>query len=364
MVYFLLTLSSCVTAAGALAVWMVWRWWAAIEPLAQRAWSKVAVAVCRACLAAAGVFGREAVAGTPRGQVDWRWVVTTCTVVVGWLLWEVADWWAGEKLKRSKATAEQAHRAELQKTRESHEAEIARLRQSQDDATQRAERAERAALLRVRLLVGLRGLVDTKNQRIRQGLQSPPSQVPIKRASAALSPRQHLAFILEQLAYFLHHQLPPTEGSIGQNFRVCLYVASDGILKPMDGFDLATKKHHPFTAYLKHQQHFRLDNVTEPAHAVRCLQQRALLIVPDCEADPNFLHFSAEQRMYLKSLVAYPIMDFRQASQVQVAAALVIDTDRTNHFREDDRDALELVSREFAARLTLEDAILMITHPK
>jgi len=91
-----------------------------------------------------------------------------------------------------------------------------------------------------------------------------------------------------------------------QNFRVCLYVDSGGILNPLDGFDLDTRKHHPFTSYLKHQQHFRLDNLTDPAHAVLCIQLRRLLIVPDCEADASFRHFSEEQRTYLKSLVAYP----------------------------------------------------------
>ena len=38
-------------------------------------------------------------------------------------------------------------------------------------------------------------------------------------------------------------------------------------------------------------------------------------------------------------------------------AALVIDTDAAGHFREEDREALELLLIEFAARLSLEDAI-------
>jgi len=204
MVYFLLALSGAVTLAGAVTVLLIWRWWSAVEPFVQRAWPKPAVALCRACLAAVGVFGKEAVAGTPQCQVDWRWVATACTVVVGWLLWEVADWWAGEKLKRSKAMAEQTHKAALEELKQSHAAAVAGLEQRLQETTERAAQAGKAALFRGHLLATLRDLVNTKNQRIRQESKTPASRVPIQQASQALSPQKHLAFALEQLAVFLH----------------------------------------------------------------------------------------------------------------------------------------------------------------
>ena len=129
-----------------------------------------------------------------------------------------------------------------------------------------------------------------------------------------------------------------------------------GVLCPLDGFDLQTKKHQPFISYLEHERRFRLDNTADPAHAVLCVRGCRMLIVPDCAVDPAFKYFSEEQQYRLKSMVAYPIIEFRQAPQ-KAAAALVIDTDSAGHFKEEDREAIEFFMGEFAARLILEDAI-------
>ncbi len=59
----------------------------------------------------------------------------------------------------------------------------------------------------------------------------------------------------------------------------------------------------------------------------------------------------------MKSLIAYPILHFGSDESV---AALVIDTNVTDQFKEEDRAALEIFMKEFAARLNLEAFILEI----
>lgn len=82
-----------------------------------------------------------------------------------------------------------------------------------------------------------------------------------------------------------------------------------------------------------------------------------MLLVPDCSTEPTFQRFEPGQESHLKSLVAYPILDYGESVGADVPAALVIDTDATNHFREEDRETLGILLREFAAHLSLEDAI-------
>jgi hypothetical protein len=212
--------------------------------------------------------------------------------------------------------------------------------------------------LRTRLLTALRGLVNIKRQRIRAEMGNPnPSRHLIQRAREGLDPEGQIAIILERMADFLHQQLPPREQSTRQNFRIGLYVDRDGVMKPLDGFDFHAKKHDPFTSYLDHEARFRVDNQTNPAHVVKCVQERRLLIVPDCAREAGFQHFNEEQKTYLKSLAAYPIIPFRQSARAERAAALVVDTDVAGFFQEEQREAMDFVMQEFGARLSLEDMI-------
>jgi hypothetical protein len=346
MAHVLLISSVIVTLLGGGVVLLIGLWWPLVEPLAQRSGAKPAIAGCRFCLVIVGAFGKNIADDSPAGQATWWWLATTITCGVGWLLWEVVDWWGGEKLKGTKVTVEQTHLEQLDG-----------MKGRFQEVLDQAENARQLALFRVHLLTALRFLVHEKSQCIYKELAESTPKASIGWARDALSPAKHIAFALDQLALFFHQQLPEGEGRTGHNFRVCLYVESNGKLSPMDGFDFEKRMRHPFGSYVRHEQHFRLDNTTDPAHAVRCVQTRSLLIVPDCATDPVFRYLDEGQRTYLKSMVAYPIIDFRRAPQGN-AAALVVDTNRPGHFREQDREKIERILEEFAARLIMESAIL------
>jgi len=128
-------------------------------------------------------------------------------------------------------------------------------------------------------------------------------------------------------------------------------------MAPRLGFDLSNKEYDPFSSYEKHRDRFLLDNRTDPAHTVQCIQQRQTLIVSDTEQE-GLAFFEAAQKNYLKSLIAHPISGLRGPSGVVGDAALVIDTNRAGYFNEADRELLELWLAEFSARLVLESHFL------
>jgi hypothetical protein len=56
-------------------------------------------------------------------------------------------------------------------------------------------------------------------------------------------------------------------------------------------------------------------------------------------------------------MVAFPMVGFCHDGVATIRAALLIDTDRTGFFREDDREMIEILITEFVARIDLEYAI-------
>ncbi len=64
---------------------------------------------------------------------------------------------------------------------------------------------------------------------------------------------------------------------------------------------------------------------------------------------------------YLRSMVAHPLTGFCPDGLNAVRAALLIDTDVAGFFRVEDREMLELILSEFAARIDLEYAISGLT---
>ncbi|OWK35948.1 hypothetical protein FRUB_08511 [Fimbriiglobus ruber] len=129
---------------------------------------------------------------------------------------------------------------------------------------------------------------------------------------------------------------------------------------PIAAFDLATKSHDPFTSYAQHAERYHLDNNTKPSYAARCVREGRTLIVEDCAAEPDFF-FHERQPNYLRSMIAFPIVGFCPNGISPVRAALLIDTDVTGFFHEDDREMLELLLREFVTRVDLEYAITGLT---
>ena len=68
----------------------------------------------------------------------------------------------------------------------------------------------------------------------------------------------------------------------------------------------------------------------------------------------TFAFFREAQKQYLKSMIAYPILHFREPDGTISQAAVVIDTNVAGHFKEEDRGVIEFFMDEFAARLNLE----------
>jgi hypothetical protein len=346
MAHVLLILSALIAFGGGVLVLLIWLCWKWVEWLIRGSLAKPVIAGCRFCVLVTGLLARYP-DGNSATRSGW-WIAISVTAGIGWLLWEVVDWWGAEKLKAEKATVEQAHLAE-----------IGELQARVQEATAEAGTAKRQALFRVKLLTALRLLAREKSECIHKELGEPSGRTKPELLRSALSPARDTAFALDQLALFFYQDLPPAEDGTSLNIRVCLYVDSGGRLEPLDGFDFQTRKRHPFSSYLNHERRFHLDNREDPAHAVRCVQRKSLLVVPDCAADANFHYFDEGQRTYLKSMAAYPIMEFRRVPEVR-AAALVVDANRPGYFREQDRAEIAKALEEFAARLVLESAILRV----
>jgi hypothetical protein len=320
MPFFLLAFFLLSIALGCGALILVIGWWRLVEKWYWEWLPKLAVALARA------VSGGSAIAIQVFAQQKGDWLEVQIAAIASYAIWEILGIIGDQRSKKTARTM---------------------------------ERLEKEGLFRTKLLITLRALVAVKKQRIASALGQPGSAAaPIYRVREALSPQRQIALLLEHMAFFLRRQLPDTEASAHQNFRVGLYVAEDGVMRPLHAFDLKNQNHDPFQSYRHAEAHFRLDNATDPALVVQCVRERQLLIVSDCEQEAKrgtFACFDAHQRIYLKSLIAYPIFPFgRQAGTITPQAAIVIDTDVAGHFQEENRQALQFFMEEFAARFDME----------
>jgi hypothetical protein len=161
------------------------------------------------------------------------------------------------------------------------------------------------------LLQHLRDPDNERKQRIRKFIAGNTDlRASIQHVRSVINPKQQVEILLEHLASLFRTQAILIDGrEHAQNFRVGLFCEVEGRLEPIAGFELATKSHLPFTAYSLHADRFRLDNYTNPSHAVRCIHEGKTLIVPDCSAIPDF-YFHDKQSSYLKSMVAMPLAGF------------------------------------------------------
>jgi hypothetical protein len=332
-----------VATAGAVVLTLVLFRWTWIEKIYREFVAKVAVAFFRALAAAAAIMSRAS-PSVSGGPLDQPWALTIVISVVGYLLWEVTGAYGDHlyKLAKEKNAAE-------------YNEEIETLTQDRDDAESEAKKLNW-------LLTHLRELVSQKVQRVRKVAgQAAGSRASINQAREGLAPEEQIRIILESLASFFRMDVVSQGGNIGQNFRVGLFVEKDGRLQPLDAFDLSTKRHKPFTTPDSHIERFRLDNASNPSHAVRCVVEGRMLVVSDCANEPTFEYFEEKQRSYLRSMVACPLNECYPDGINRAKAALLIDTDVTGYFQEDDKEMIESQIREFVVRIDLEYAIRGLT---
>lgn len=329
---------------GGLALAVVLAFWKHIESRYKEFWAKIAVAVFRLVAVVAAVASKTAPTNPTLKWYQQPWVTTVLIAGLGYLFWEISGAVGDAKYKQSKEKKAGEYQDEV------------------DAANQDREDAEFQALRLGWLLSHLRELVSEKRQRIRGTAQSLPAARTIHHAREGLDPVAQVHVLLEWLASLFQVQAMNADpGRFNQNFRVGLYAECNGRLELVDAFDLATRRHDPFSSHDQHADRFRLDETTKPSHAVRCLLEGRTLIASDCETEPGFEFFHERQRQYLRSMVAHPMEGFSLDGVNPTRAALLIDTDVAGFFREDDREMIELLLREFVARIDLEYAISGLT---
>ncbi len=305
-----------------------WRW---IGRLYSDRFGGLAIALARAVTAFAAIMKSRNGSGTE----TWGWAQTAA--IVSWLVWELAGGLLGWRSDRQKEG--NVHKIE------SLEIQLAALRQRVSDA-------ESDGFFYIRLLTAIRFTVLDRTDRIRSVLRgSIPQKASSTRTKEAFNPEQHLYLTLQQMGAFLRERLPAVPESLKQNFRVGLYVADPGgQMQPWLSVDILNRRPVRFTSFVQFPERFRLDNRLNPCYAVKCIQERRLLILPDADQAADF-YFHEDQRLYLKSLIAYPILHLGSGER---AAAIVIDTNVAGYFQEADRVALDIFAEEFAVRLNLE----------
>jgi len=329
----------------------------------QESWAKCAVAVFRAIAALSAIAARPVPLQPDKSFWEQPWASTITIAITGYLLWEIAGARGDQKYKRGKEKTAEDHKNEIRDLKEAHKNALATATQEVDVANQDREDAEFEALRLGRLLTHLRKLVSEKRQRVRRVvLEAVGTRVSIQQVRLGLNPDEHVRILLVWLASLLHLEAVHADSRrYNQNFRVGLFADRNGMLVPLEAFDFATRSPDPFSAYEQHADRFRIDNDTNPSHAVRCVREGRTLIVGDCTTEAEFEFFDDRQRNYLRSMVAHPLIGFCPDGINPARAALLIDTDVPGFFREDDREMLELLLKEFAARIDLEYAISRLT---
>ncbi len=330
--------SEGVAVFGLVALLLVsfgWRW---IRNHYHDLHAKVAVAGFRVVAAASALLSRS----SPAVEGSWfeqPWVATYVFAIVGYLFWEIAGYVGDYRFKLAK-----------EMTLAEHEREVTDLTQSRDEAALEATGLEW-------LLAHLREPVSHELHRVRSVVAQSPGRVSIQQVREGLDSEGQIRTVLESLAGLFRLDVMSTGGTIRQNFRVGLYVEEAGRLEPREAFDLATKSHTPFASPRTQPELFRLEPVAGPSHAVRCVLEGRTLIVSDCATESGFGYFGEAQRTYLRSMVAYPLIDCRPDGIHVARAALLIDTNVAGYFREEDRELIESRISEFALRIELGYAI-------
>ena len=328
--------SIAAAAFGAIALLLTLFLWGWVSTWYRETWAKLAIAMFRAVSAGSAVGSKLASPKPNLTGFDQPWVATILIAVLGYFLWELTGVIGDGRFKK-KATE--------------HAQEIEALTQDLEDVELQVYRLGW-------LVTQLRELAHEKLQRVRRACVSADSnRVSIQKVREGLEPERQIRLILESLASLLRIEATLKQGGSGQNFRIGLFAEDSGFLVPVDAFDLATRSHEPFTSYQKYPVRFSVDNIENPSQAVRCVVEGRAIIVPDCANEASFDYFEDKQRGYLRSMVAYPLVEFCRDGHTPVRAALLLDTNVAGYFREEDREMIEMRIKEFVVRIDLEYAV-------
>ncbi|OJW17881.1 MAG: hypothetical protein BGO49_30810 [Planctomycetales bacterium 71-10] len=334
MVWVLFSMAAVFASLGLLCYMAVEFSWKSVGAYFSTAWLKPTLSILKWLSGTVAVLAKS-IETSDQQLATW----TAYIVLAGLLLWELVDNRSSIKRDADKKSAEEASK--------------------ERDAAYELVRDQ--GYLRTKLLVSLGELVAHKKQRalgtlgrISEGAFSRD----IRGAHlAGLSPHDQRLLILQTLTSFLHELLPRCEESERQNFRVGFYVEKEGRMEPVESWDHRRKARQFLTSYERVPDKFRLSCENKAAYAVQCVKQRKLLIVPDCLDDGTY--YFPEQAGYLKSLIAFPIIDFVRAKQ-PIAASIVVDTNVEGFFSEEDRPTIESYMEQFALQLDLEAVAEML----
>jgi hypothetical protein len=230
------------------------------------------------------------------------------------------------------------------------------VRQELKLTSRQLRRAKHEGELRQRLLTIFRKSVSQKVKRLSKWLVNRGGKPTVVQVRNALTPKPHLEEQLEALALFFQEQRSASAGQAG-NFRIGVYLNRNGFLTPAIGIDLNDPGYDPFSSYRNHKARFEVAATDNPAHAVRCVREKRLIIEEDCveaQKQGKFAFFYGGQKAYLRSMVAYYLGNVCDDDGKMKEAALVVDCNVPGFFREKDRARLNVVFREFASRLKLE----------
>lgn len=187
----------------------------------------------------------------------------------------------------------------------------------------------------------------------------------ITTAEDGLAPGDCITLLLQH-ALFWARQLP-IAGADRASFRIAYYAEADNHLarRAVAVSTGSSSIPRQFSSAEQHREPFRLDNTDSPSHAVLCVQKNIVLVVCDCKAAhedkaEQFRYLRDEQADYLCSLVACPVCGAVSASGQPIRGAIVLDADQPGFFSEEHSDILQLALRSFAARISLEMALISV----
>jgi hypothetical protein len=318
-------------AAGFIALILIYCYWQSVGKFLNHLGPK-AITETVQILVAVGSIGGAFAAATDK--IDW--LKPAITGVVALSTWKILQLLADERVKAQEKTTK---------------------RKLEELTNELAHRADLFAVFRQAVL--------KKVKRLRKMLQVKGKQLSIDHVRKTLSPAHHLEEILEGLGVFFQRQLPGGPEGDGRNFRVGVYVEDRGKLIPVEGVSLNDPGYNPFSSFAAHSEFFGLNNMDSPSVAVRCVRERQMVIIEDCQeaaTQGEFRFFNEDQKKYLRSVLAYFLGEVCTRPGEIGKATLVIDTEFAGFFKESDRDSWKIYLQEFAARIKLEMYLKALTE--
>jgi len=327
-------LSLFICIVGLFVFILVLKFWSTVSPYYSKIWIKRTLTLIKG-VSAVPAFWAKDVTGSDRGVAR----LAAFWGIVGLIVWELIDLLASDK----------------------HGDEEAAWKKKFGDLLKEKIAIERQSYIRNKLIAYVSQLISYKRERICEAIgqicNGPSRGNRNKACHAGLGPSDQILHSLQLLSLFLVDLLPANEQRDSQNFRIGFYVENNGVMAPVASWDHRRKQRQFLRSYKEAPDKFRLD-ADDPAYAVRCVRENCLLIVPDCASEASFFHDG--QKNYLRSLVAYPILDCCDKLGRQTVASLVIDTDVAGHFTEKDRPTIQTYMEQFARRIEFESTVKVL----